>query len=118
VLHWKEQVKRYETLEVEDFPPKQKLRMIQNAIGDVTELAHVKQLADLGVAHGNKPLTYDGYLALLLEACATFDTRRELPGKQKRAVYETAINSNDLEESYNVGDDAAYAAYSVDTTIS
>jgi hypothetical protein len=42
---------------VEDFPPKHKLRMIQNAIGDVTELAYVKQLADLGVANGNMPLT-------------------------------------------------------------
>jgi hypothetical protein len=59
VLHWKEHVKRYETLEVEDFPPKQKLCMIQNAIGDVTELAHVKQLADLGGANGNTPFTYD-----------------------------------------------------------
>jgi hypothetical protein len=72
VLHWKEQVKRYETLEVEDFPPKQKLPMNQSAIGDVTELAHVKQLADLGVANGNTPLTYDTFLALLLETCATF----------------------------------------------
>jgi hypothetical protein len=43
VLHWKEQVKRYETLEAKDFPLKQKLRMIQNAIGDVTELDLVKQ---------------------------------------------------------------------------
>jgi hypothetical protein len=66
--------------------------MIQNAIGDVTELAHVKQLADLGVANGKTPLTYDSYLALLFEACATFDMRRELPGKQKRAVYTTAIS--------------------------
>jgi hypothetical protein len=46
VLHWKEQVKGYETLEVEDYPPKQKLCIIQNALGDMTELAHVKQLAD------------------------------------------------------------------------
>jgi hypothetical protein len=100
-LHWKEQVKRYETLEVEDFPPKQKLCMIQIAIGDVTELAHVKQLADLGVANGNMPLTYDSYLALLLEACAAFDTRRELPGKQKGAVYTTAISGNNLDEPYD-----------------
>jgi hypothetical protein len=76
VLHWNKQVEPYETLEVEDFPPKQKLRMIQNAIGDMTELAHVRQLADLGVANGNTPLTYDSYLALLLESCAPSDTQQ------------------------------------------
>jgi hypothetical protein len=48
--------------------------MIQNAIGDMTDLAHVKQLDDLGVANGNTPLSYDSYSTLLLEACATFDT--------------------------------------------
>jgi hypothetical protein len=63
VLHWKEQVRKCETLELEDLPPKQKLQMIQNAVGDVAELAHIKQLADLGVANGNKALTYDSYVA-------------------------------------------------------
>jgi hypothetical protein len=42
VLHWKEQVMRSEKLEVDDFPPKQKLGMLQNAVGEVTELAYVK----------------------------------------------------------------------------
>jgi hypothetical protein len=115
--NWKEQVKQYETLEVEYFPPKQKLRMIPNAIGDVTELAHVKLLAVLGVANGNTPLTYNSYLALLIEACATFDTRRELSGKQKRSVYTTAISGNNLDEPYDPVDDEGYTAYSVDTTI-
>jgi hypothetical protein len=53
MLHWKEQVKWHETLEVKDFPPKHKLHMIQNALGVVTELSHVEQLAELGFAHGN-----------------------------------------------------------------
>jgi hypothetical protein len=48
--------------------------MIQNALGDMTESAHVKQLADLGVAKGKKALTYNRYVAFLLEACSTFDT--------------------------------------------
>jgi hypothetical protein len=41
--------------------------MIQNAVGDVTELETVKKLADIGVANGNRPLTYESYVALLLE---------------------------------------------------
>jgi hypothetical protein len=78
--------------------------MIQNAIRDVTELAHVKQLTDLGVTNGNTPLIYDSHLALWLKACATFDMQRELPGKQKRAVYATAIAINDPEVSYMMRD--------------
>jgi hypothetical protein len=47
VFHWKEQVAHYEKLEMEEFPPKhQKLQMLQNAVGDVTDLANAKQLAD------------------------------------------------------------------------
>jgi hypothetical protein len=41
---------RYERLELEDFPPKQKLRMLQNSVGDVTELAYVKQIGDQDIA--------------------------------------------------------------------
>jgi hypothetical protein len=55
VLHWQEQVRSYESLELEEFPPRQKLRMIQNAVGDLTELETVKKLADLGVANWNRP---------------------------------------------------------------
>jgi hypothetical protein len=84
--------------------------MIQNAIGDMTEYAHVKQLADLGVANGSMPLIYDSYLTLLLEACATFDTRRELPGSVlfMQLQFQAMIQNID---------DAGYEAYLVDTMI-
>jgi hypothetical protein len=62
---------KYERLELEDFPPKQKLRMLQNAVGDVTELTYVKQIGDQDIARGNHPLTYENlrscyYLHVLL----------------------------------------------------
>jgi hypothetical protein len=94
VFHWKEQVMKYERLEFEDFPPKQKLRMLKNAVGDVTELAYVKQIGDQDIARGNPPLTYKYYMELLLSACSTYDKKVTLPGKPKRAVY-TAITSED-----------------------
>jgi hypothetical protein len=100
-----------------NFPPSQKLRMIQNAVGDVTELETVKKLADLGVANGNHPLTYKTYVALRLEACSTFDKKHELPGRQKRAVYAAAIADDDPEYPYDPVDDGAYEAYWVDTDI-
>jgi hypothetical protein len=41
-----------------------------------------------------------------------FDTRHELPGKQKCAVYKTAISGNNLDDTYDPVDDAGYTAYS------
>lgn len=41
VLHWKEQVMKYAKLELEEFPPKQKLCMLQNAVSEVSELSYV-----------------------------------------------------------------------------
>jgi hypothetical protein len=64
---------KYERLELEDFPPMQKLRMLQNAVDDVTELAYVKQIGDQDIARGNPPLTYENYMGLLLSACSTYD---------------------------------------------
>jgi hypothetical protein len=64
---------KYEKLELEDFPPNQKLRMLQNAVSDATELAYVKQIGDQDIARGNTPLAYDGYMELLLSACSTYD---------------------------------------------
>jgi hypothetical protein len=46
ILHWKEQVMKHEKLELEAFPLKQKLRMLQNAVGDVTELSYINQIGD------------------------------------------------------------------------
>ena len=109
VLHWKEQVVKYERLELEPFPPKQKLRMLQNAVGDVTELAYVKQIGDQDIARGNPPLTYESYMELLLSACSTYDKKITLPGKQKRAVYSSTLDDK-LHDQYEV--------YHVDTDIS
>jgi hypothetical protein len=75
-------------------------------------------LADLGIANGNKALTYDSYVDLLLEACSTFDKRWELPGRQKRALYSSLFSDNDLAYPYDHSYDGQYEAYQVDTDIS
>jgi hypothetical protein len=73
VLHWKEKVMEYKTLKLEEFPSKQKLRMLQNAFAEVSELAYVKPIGDQDIAPGNQPLVYETYMELLLSACSTFD---------------------------------------------
>ena len=99
VLHWKEQVTQYEKLELEAVPPKQKLRMLQNAVGDVTDLANVKQLSDQVVARGEAPLGLEGYLELLLSACSTYDKNHEMPRQAgPRKVYAAALE--DDEDAY------------------
>jgi hypothetical protein len=53
------------------FGDKQKLRMLQNTVGDVAALSYVKQLGDQDIAHVLPPLTYGSYFELLLSACST-----------------------------------------------
>jgi hypothetical protein len=50
VLHWKEQVLKYERLEQEIFGAKYKIWMLQNAVGNITELPCDKQLGDQDIA--------------------------------------------------------------------
>ena len=91
--------------------------MLQNAVGDATELAYVKQIGDQDVARGNKPLVYESYLELLLSACSTYDKKITLPGKQKRAVYTTTVET-DPDQHYDGYNDEGYAVYNIDTDIS
>jgi hypothetical protein len=56
VLHWKEQVSYYEKVELEDIPPKQKLRMLKNTVADVIDLQSVKRIDDQNIARGKAPL--------------------------------------------------------------
>jgi hypothetical protein len=65
VLHWKEQVMKFGKLKLEEFPPKQKLRMFQNNVGEVSELAYVKPIGDQDIASDNPPLVYKTYSCCL-----------------------------------------------------
>ena len=119
VLHWKEQVMKYEKLELEPFGDKQKLRMLQNAVGDVSELSYVKQLGDQDIARGLPPLTYPNYLELLLSACSTYDKKIGTPGKQKRAVYAALVDETDNDPLLNdTNHGGEYGVFQVDTDIS
>jgi hypothetical protein len=102
---------------MEEFPPKHKLRMLQNAVGEVNALSYVKQIGDQDVACGYPPLEYDSYMELLLSACSTYDKKIAQPGKQKRAVYACKIEDDD--HSYHGDDDCCdgYAVCNIDTDI-
>jgi hypothetical protein len=58
-LHWREQISRYEKLELENVPTKQTLRMLQNGVSDGTNLSHVMQLRDQGVTCGGPNLCFE-----------------------------------------------------------
>jgi hypothetical protein len=103
---------------LEAFPPKQKLCMLQNAAGDVTELSYIKKIGDQDIVQGNPPLSYDSYTELLLSACSTYEKKITLPGKQKRAVYTSATASEDVEYRFDDTPDAEYGIFQVDTDIS
>jgi hypothetical protein len=48
---------KYEKLESESFSPKQKLCLLQNAVGNVSELMYIYQIGDKDVACRYQPLT-------------------------------------------------------------
>jgi hypothetical protein len=83
--------------------------MFQNAVGEVSELAYVKQIGDQDISRGNPPFISETYMEVLLSAWSTFDKKTVLPGKQKRAVYAWEF---DL-DSYN----GNYETYHVDTDV-
>ena len=81
--------------------------MLQNAVGDATELAYVKQIGDQDIARGFKPLGYEPYLELLMSACSTYDKKLSAPPKLKRAVYASHVTGKDdaiLEEDNSYGE--------------
>jgi hypothetical protein len=118
LLHWKEQVMKYERLELEDFPKKQKLRMLQSDVGDVTELAYIKQIGYQDIARGNHPLTYESGMELLLSVCSTYHKNITLPSKQNHAIYAVTTSKEDPDRYYNDGLDDGYAVYNIDTDFS
>jgi hypothetical protein len=55
-LYLKEVVATYEKLEQESIPPKPRLQMLQNSIGDVNVLVYEKSFGDKDIAFGNLAL--------------------------------------------------------------
>jgi hypothetical protein len=109
VLHWKEQVMHYEKLELENVPPNQKLLMLQNTVGDIADLANVKQLSDQVVASGGANLGFKEYLEFLLSACSSYDKTHATPRSGQRNVYTTNVehddNFFDAQDAYTYGVD-------------
>ena len=112
VLNWQEQLAKYEEFDLEIASPKQKLRMLQNAVGDVEALARVKLMNDHDVARGHPPLTYERYVQVLLSTCSTYDSQHSSGDRRKRVVYQSELAPDPDIYDYN-----DYAAYSVDTDV-
>jgi hypothetical protein len=109
VLHWKEQVSYYDKLEIEDIPPKQKLRMLKNTGADVTNLQSVKRIEDQNIAHGKPPLGWEEYWQLLLSACSDYDKSHSHPRPAQRNIcatnfaYDVLYDNPHEDSSYGVG---------------
>jgi hypothetical protein len=59
VLHWKEQVLKYKTLEIKAILTKEKLQWLHNAVCDIPELSYVKRIEDQDIARCNLLLEFD-----------------------------------------------------------
>jgi hypothetical protein len=69
--------------------------MLQNTVTDIADLANIKQLSDQMVARGDPPLTFKGYIELLLLACSTFDKSNTSTRQSgQRNVYAATMEYN------------------------
>jgi hypothetical protein len=102
ILNWKEKVMQYEELEVEEFPPRQTFRMLQNTVDDVAGLESFIHLSYLVVARGDAKLDFDAYIELLSSAWSMYDKAHATPRSGKRKVYSTSIgNHNAIDVNYD-----------------
>jgi hypothetical protein len=77
--------------------------MLKNSVGDVNELAYVKQIGDQDIARGNPPLDVGSNLELLLSACSTYDKNHAIAMKHKRNVYTMVVGEDNDIQSDDTG---------------
>ena len=115
ILHWEEQVRRYDAqcaLDKDKFSDVQLMTMLQNTVHGIKELRAVKLLSDQQRVSSGKSLTYVQYASLLISATQDYDSQFEVRGTQrpgKRAVY-----NHDLETN---GPDDNDAVYDIDSSL-
>jgi hypothetical protein len=83
--------------------------MLHSPVGDIADLANVKQLSDQVVAGGGANLGFEEYLELLLSACSTFDKTHATTRSGQQNVYTTSVehdeNFFDAQDGYTYGVD-------------
>ncbi|EEC51029.1 predicted protein [Phaeodactylum tricornutum CCAP 1055/1] len=114
ILHWKNHLRIYnDTVPTgEQLPQQLCLSLLENAVHDIPELRQVKITATLDLAKGGSPISYDGYLSLLLASASLYDNGNNLSNacsnKNKRHVYSTDLVyhptdfDSDLDVSYDI----------------
>mgnify|MGYP006357956311 FL=1 len=105
ILHWKNQVRKYEDIVEDEKKPHDDLKqsLLENAVHGITELRQVKANAQQLAIHDGRKLTYQEYSDLLISAAQAFDKKNHAGPLSHRQV-----NLHDLYgEEYN-----EYEAYS------
>jgi hypothetical protein len=100
ILHWKNHLRIYNnTVPTDEQLPKQLcLSLLENAVHDVPELRQVKITATLDLAKGGAPISYKGYLSLLLASASIYNKGNNLTNsrgtKSKCSIYSTDLQYN------------------------
>lgn len=104
ILHWKDQLRRYENLipAGDHMKDSVKLTLLQNAVRGIPDLRKVKDTADQLKAHDGKEVTYSSYLSLLLSAAVSLD--RSIQPRNTRNIHRN-IYSHDVLPSGDQYDD-------------
>ena len=120
ILHWQDQVRKYQTLAPKSKLPDELLRtMLENAVHPIDSLRIVKTQADQHKAHSGTDLTYSQYTSLLLSAAQQHDKQLMEPSKPRfprRKVYSHEIEYG---EPFEMSDPYSFeeTEYDIDSSI-
>jgi hypothetical protein len=98
IINWQNQFRLYErlVLTTSHYKDEQKLAMLQVAVHPLRELRQVKNtVLLLKQTNEGKDLTYVKYVQLLSYAASDYDNG-QVPAKNKRQVYQSAIQEDDF----------------------
>ena len=121
ILHWQDQVRKYQTLAPKSPLPQDLLStMLENAVHPIEPLRMVKIQAAQHKAHTGVDLTYPQYTSLLLSAAQQHDKQLMDPSKARYPrckVYSHELDYENSLEVYNTNcsDDVFY--YDIDSSV-
>ncbi|EEC42548.1 predicted protein [Phaeodactylum tricornutum CCAP 1055/1] len=110
ILHWKNHLRIYNNTvpATEKLPPQLCLSLLESSVRDVSELRQVNTTANLDLAIGGSPISYENYLSLLLAAATLYDkgnnfsNSRSPKSKRSPFVTETTFPDDDYGVDYDI----------------
>ncbi len=110
ILHWMDNVRRYEQISGETISDKQKRALLENAVSPIADFRQVKSSVDIDTAKTGNDAMFGQYCALLLSQSTTYDAQFS-----SRPCRKVMLHEFSQDDAYFEGDDDF--AYDIDSPV-